>query len=178
MATSLRSMCRTDSPESVSTALTNSDAQRQRGGSRCVCAFGQRSGIEHCLARAHRSTQDKSQSSWQSLCTGASIFSIEAAFSLSHHQPVSHRNRDVWSSHDSGLLLVDWNSVFIAPCFTDYTQFLGNGLCLVPACCEDGDCIVTPALFMLVVARNAMPCLAAAGVRRFPSVSSTRSCAR
>ena len=38
--------------------------------------------------------------------------------------------------------------------------------------------IVTPALFMLVVARNATPCLAAAGVRRFPGVSPTRSCAR
>ena len=52
---------------------------------------------------------------------------------------------------------------FIAPCLAYYTQFLGDGLCLVPACCEDGDCIVTPALFMLVVARNATPCLAAAG---------------
>ena len=54
-------MCRTDSPQSVSTALTNSDAQPQGGGSRCVCAFGQRSGTEHCLARALRSTQDTSQ---------------------------------------------------------------------------------------------------------------------
>ena len=67
--------------------------------------------MEHYLARALKSTQDKSQSSWQSLYTGASIFSIEEAFSFSHHQPVSHRDRDVWSLHDRGLLLVDWNSV-------------------------------------------------------------------
>ena len=135
--------------------------------------------------------QTRPRSCLQSFFTVASIFSIEAACSCSHNQ--SHTESEMFG-HRTTVVFCWWIRIrcesfctqarhdYIDPCLADFAgipNLLNDGSVSFPSFVRRVTAsIVTPALFMLVVARNATPCLAAAGVRRFPGVSPTRSCAK